>query len=878
VNPLATTEVGIATPARAPQNVAVSSGEAAAVEAAPALLPLSISLSRLMKFSVTAVQLALLLFVVHAFGIGQSAGLLEITWLIFAAFVLHAALPLKYRPPFFLGFSFAVFWILLGVYAVPLVLIGTALLGVCHLPVPFRWRIALLLSAAGILAAFRGAWIPWAGGHWAEIVVPIVGSMFMFRLIIYMYDLRHEKKPISIWRRLSYFFLPLNACFLLFPILDFQTYRRSDHAGDTLEIYQKGVLYLFRGITHILLYRVVYHHLMPAPWITGFYLDLRDVTLFVASAWLVYLNVSGIFHIIIGTLCLFGFNLPPTMFLYFLASSPNDLWRRANIYWKDFMMKVFYYPAFKFLQKRKFGLTASLVLATIGVFVVTWLLHSYQWFWIIGHFPMAGIDAAFWTIFAVLVLANSLIELKRGKQRSLTRRPKWSLGHAVLHSSKVVGMFLFMALMWSWWSTRNTQEWWWILSIGPKPARHVMILALILALALILGVLVQYLYSRGVQLPFADHVTSWRKSVVFSGVGALFLLGAARPEVQNFSVDAADFMASIQGEELNQNDRELLDRSYYSTLLEPGIEMWQQRVARSAPADSEMPLWAGDGLQPTGDGRYLELIPSTVSWDGTVRTNRWGMRDQEYSLEKPAGTFRIALLGGRMAMGGGVEEHEIFEAVLEERLNQEKANLGHDRFEILNFGVFKYTVFQNAVVAERKVLAFQPDVLLLVTHNREFELSIDFLIRAIHSGYDLPPEAEEAIRGAGIRQSMDAPQIRGRLLREPLATELQRWAFHAIAASSRHAGIVPVWVMLPEIYPTIQEPPRAEFEKIARIANDAGFLIINLGDVLSGLPSGDLVIADRGDPNPLAHRIVADRLYHELRAIGEQFGLAATHR
>ena len=64
---------------------------------------------------------------------------------------------------------------------------------------------------------------------------------------------------------------------------------------------------------------------------------------------------------------LFGFNLPETHHRYFLASSFTDFWRRINIYWKDFMMKVFYYPAY--FRLRRFGDTVALVLATVFMFL-----------------------------------------------------------------------------------------------------------------------------------------------------------------------------------------------------------------------------------------------------------------------------------------------------------------------------------------------------------------------------------------------------------------------------------------------------------------------------------------------------------------------------
>ena len=95
-----------------------------------------------------------------------------------------------------------------------LIAIGLTLIGACHLPVPFRWRIAVLLALGAGLAALRAKWLP---GLWSEAIWPILGSMFMFRLMVYLYDLRHDSSPGSPVRTLSYFFMLPNACFPLFP-------------------------------------------------------------------------------------------------------------------------------------------------------------------------------------------------------------------------------------------------------------------------------------------------------------------------------------------------------------------------------------------------------------------------------------------------------------------------------------------------------------------------------------------------------------------------------------------------------------------------------------------------------------------------------------
>ena len=92
------------------------------------------------------------------------------------------------------------------------------------------------------------------------------------------------------------------------------------------------------------------------------------------ATYLLYLHVSGQFHLIVGLLHMFGFNLPETHHRYLLASSFTDFWRRINIYWKDFIMKLFFYPAFFAL--RGIGTLRAIALATLLAFFATWALHA----------------------------------------------------------------------------------------------------------------------------------------------------------------------------------------------------------------------------------------------------------------------------------------------------------------------------------------------------------------------------------------------------------------------------------------------------------------------------------------------------------------------
>ena len=130
--------------------------------------------------------------------------------------------------------------------------------------------------------------------------------------------------------------------------------------------------------------------------------------LYLVANYALYLRVSGHFHLICGMLHLFGWNLPRTHDNYFLASSFSEIWRRINIYWKDFLMKTFFYPAF-FLLRTRLPIQSSrrdgiaLFIAVLWAFFWTWLAHSWQTFWILGRFPFLLGHGVTWLIVGLLV-------------------------------------------------------------------------------------------------------------------------------------------------------------------------------------------------------------------------------------------------------------------------------------------------------------------------------------------------------------------------------------------------------------------------------------------------------------------------------------------
>lgn len=88
-----------------------------------------------------------------------------------------------------------------------------------------------------------------------------------------------------------------------------------------------------------------------------------------------------------------------------------------------------------------------------------------------------------------------------------------------------------------------------------------------------------------------------------------------------------------------------------------------------------------------------------------VRTNSRGWRDRERSVPRAAGVRRVAVLGDSTAWGWGVDQEQMFSALLERALGP--------TVEVLNFAVPGYSTDQELAVLTSEVARYQVDVVLL---------------------------------------------------------------------------------------------------------------------------------------------------------------------
>lgn len=813
-------------------------------------------LAKVARFLGLTFQLGLLVLVFQQFQLVNQSFYNNLIPLVFYGFLIHSLLAKQLRLPFFLSLSMAAIIGVLGLQnGIWLVGVGLGLIGITQLRISFRARLLILLLVGSLLAVMRADWLtaPWSNAIW-----PVLGSIFMFRLIIYMYELKHSEDTGTVFTSLSYFFMLPNVVFPLFPVVDYAAFRKTYYNDDAFKIYQTGLKWMVWGFTHLIVYRIVNYYLVLSPENVTNGVELFR---YIVSNLLLLLRVTGQFHMVVGILHLFGFNLPRTMKEYFLASSFTDFWRRANIYWKDFMLKVFYYPLY--FRLRSLGATARLAIATAFVFFVSWFLHAYQWYWLRGSLNLTLPDMTFWGLFGLLVLINALYESKFGRKRTLAKTsltPKKLLSITL----STAATFLTLTALWSLWTSTSIPSWISLWSVSVSSVNSFLELASLFFLTFVVFAVVIWIKEQSWSLRSLERRPEFFRSVLGNGalISIFFLIGNPRIYTQ-LGTKANTILTDLTVARMSQRDSQLLIRGYYEDLI--GVDrfnpdLWE--IYSKKPTDWPR-IQDTKAAQWTDDFQILKLNPSiTINFHGQkFSTNRWGIRDQDYEKIPPPDTYRIVLLGPSFVMGSGVADNETFEWQLEQQLNKEQQGGAYSKYEILNFGVAGYSALQELWVFEKEAVSFKPNAVFFVSHQIEKEILVrnlaDRLIRGVEIPYDYLVELGQK---AGVKPGM--LQEDAEKLLTPYGDELVSWTYRRVVETSREENILPVWIFLP----TLEMPVSQEVvDKLANEARDAGFDVLTLDDTFKGRDIKSLIVAEWDlHPNAKGHQLIAKNLYQKI--------------
>ena len=275
-------------------------------------------------------------------------------------------------------------------------------------------------------------------------------------------------------------------------------------------------------------------------------------------------------------------------------------------------------------------MTRAMIASTLITFVITWALHSYQWFWIRGSFPIHPQDVLFWSILAVLVTANSLYEEKYGRKRNkLSKNHAMLPSEALTRSLKVTTVFVVICVLWSFWTSSSVEQWLAVMSVAADgSALEWLSFIALWVLAIAIGVAVQ-LYGDRSSRTKADRPFSLPRRAAWVGGAAVFLLAISNPMLSShFDSRASGLVATITGDQMNTRDQQHLVKGYYEQML--GGETAGGMAWSVLPDKPDNWKWNGnpesDYIIATDDIRAAVFRPGLAATHKgrDFITNQWG--------------------------------------------------------------------------------------------------------------------------------------------------------------------------------------------------------------------------------------------------------------
>jgi lysophospholipase L1-like esterase len=302
--------------------------------------------------------------------------------------------------------------------------------------------------------------------------------------------------------------------------------------------------------------------------------------------------------------------------------------------------------------------------------------------------------------------------------------------------------------------------------------------------------------------------------------------------------------------------------------------------------------------------RYVN-VPNQKGWidDGFVTMNSRGFRGRETDIPKPAGRFRIVVIGDSLTLGWGVGDTETFTARLEQLLHK---NFPSRDLDVVNMGVGGYDTRQEVTLLSRHVRELEPDLVLVGFYSNDVPDGLDdentLTAHGTHIATANPEQGQVLHMNPAPSSSWESALRRSRaaytigrtlkrltnkgewgssrfsmeldLLQGKESPELdQAWAgiekrlteLRALAAASQfEVGIV----VLPCREQVMGQYQNARYQsRVHEIADRLGFFFIDplASLVASKNQASDLFIPyDRNHPSAIGHQIIGETIFRQI--------------
>jgi lysophospholipase L1-like esterase len=302
---------------------------------------------------------------------------------------------------------------------------------------------------------------------------------------------------------------------------------------------------------------------------------------------------------------------------------------------------------------------------------------------------------------------------------------------------------------------------------------------------------------------------------------------------------------------------EVAVRAFFDDGKQFDLEMW--KYALEVKGISPDPL-IGHDHRPN---RHAFLMG--VQFD----TNSKGLRDREFSYEKPPGKLRIMMLGDSFTVGWGAKFDETFA----KRIERMYADRGIQA-EAINTGVGNYNTIQEVEYYLTEGYKYNPDIVVLnFTFNDAEPVPVSYppptILRICYSCIFVSGRIDSALRVFGDKKDWadyylglygNNGQAKGWLAAKAYIAKL--------AAFTKAHGTKLLIASLPELHDVQHYRLQKITDLVHEAADENDVPFVDLLPYVQGVPSPELWVTPP-DPHPdgLAHKLFAEGIYEALEKL-----------
>jgi len=294
------------------------------------------------------------------------------------------------------------------------------------------------------------------------------------------------------------------------------------------------------------------------------------------------------------------------------------------------------------------------------------------------------------------------------------------------------------------------------------------------------------------------------------------------------------------------------------------------------PEESEQPEYTYHCSETSNSSVFhTKMVPNCETiFDGLlvklpithIKTNSYGFRDYEYSIEKPADTFRIIALGDSITWAHGVEIDDSYPKVLERILNNNtKSDL---KYEVLNLGASGYNTLQEVEFFKEIGIQFNPDLILIQYTSDDIydRMKIQEIYGSLLENY---LKDKNITNGSGLPHSVngqlyiEATEIYKKELEKKNFDEVWKIVKSPLSELNNISNRLGADVLIIIVQP-VEEKHLSELEKIA---DEYGWGMVRADRLFDKYGWLNLTLHPKDNhPNAFAHRLIAEEVYKKLIA------------